>query len=673
MRKVLIGLMSAVLITLIACSNEEQVKPEDRLKEYVDYWLAKDFESMYAMISDTEKEEFVDRYQKIYGDLEVSELEIEYEVPQTEEDEELDLEEIDKMSFPLHVSMETIAGPISFDTNMEMVKEIKTVEDEEQMDWLVNWHPGFIFPELKDGGTIGITSTEPSRGQIFDRNNEGLAVNEEIYQMGIVPERFTDEEAEKEEIAEVLGISVEEIDQALSAGWVEPHLFVPLKIVPTLSENGLEEAVDSISAFTYRPTVGRIYPLGEAAAHLVGYIAPVTAEKLEDLDENIYSANDMIGNRGLEELFEDRLRGERGVQIYAEKEGADPVVLAEKDVKNGEDITLTIDATVQQETFQAFGDDAGTATAIHPTTGETLALVSSPSFDPNAFVYGLSNDQWKGWQDDPKQPLLNRFTATFAPGSAFKPITSTIGLENGTIDPAEGLTINGLTWQKDNWGNYSVRRVSESAGPVDLNDALVRSDNIYFAMQAINMGEEAFISGLKEFGFTEDVPFTYPIEASTISNDGTLNSEVLLADTSYGQGQLEMSGLHLATSFSIFLNDGNLIQPTLLLEEEKGQNWKERVISEENAAIIREALRGVVTDGTGGNAEVQGLAISGKTGTAELKQSLDEEGAAENGWFVGYPEDESLVIAMMVENIENQSAGSGYVAEKVGNVFAEIN
>lgn len=673
MRKVLIGLMSAVLITLIACSNEEQVKPEDRLKEYVDYWLAKDFESMYAMISDTEKEEFVDRYQKIYGDLEVSELEIEYEVPQTEEDEELDLEEIDKMSFPLHVSMETIAGPISFDTNMEMVKEIKTVEDEEQMDWLVNWHPGFIFPELKDGGTIGITSTEPSRGQIFDRNNEGLAVNEEIYQMGIVPERFTDEEAEKEEIAEVLGISVEEIDQALSADWVEPHLFVPLKIVPTLSENGLEEAVDSISAFTYRPTVGRIYPLGEAAAHLVGYIAPVTAEKLEDLDENIYSANDMIGNRGLEELFEDRLRGERGVQIYAEKEGADPVVLAEKDVKNGEDITLTIDATVQQETFQAFGDDAGTATAIHPTTGETLALVSSPSFDPNAFVYGLSNDQWKGWQDDPKQPLLNRFTATFAPGSAFKPITSTIGLENGTIDPAEGLTINGLTWQKDNWGNYSVRRVSESAGPVDLNDALVRSDNIYFAMQAINMGEEAFISGLKEFGFTEDVPFTYPIEASTISNDGTLNSEVLLADTSYGQGQLEMSGLHLATSFSIFLNDGNLIQPTLLLEEEKGQNWKERVISEENAAIIREALRGVVTDGTGGNAEVQGLAISGKTGTAELKQSLDEEGAAENGWFVGYPEDESLVIAMMVENIENQSAGSGYVAEKVGNVFAEIN
>src|SRR5699024_2535129 len=144
---------------------------------------------------------------------------------------------------------------------------------------LVNWHAGFIFPELEGGGEIGVNTTEPSRGQIYDRDRQGLAVNESIYEMGIVPERFTDAAAEKEEIAQLLDIRIEDIEQALSAGWVEPHLFVPLKVVPTISDNGLEEAVNSMEVFSYKTTVGRIYPLGEAAAHLVGYIAPVTAEK----------------------------------------------------------------------------------------------------------------------------------------------------------------------------------------------------------------------------------------------------------------------------------------------------------------------------------------------------------------------------------------------------------
>ncbi|WP_208587443.1 penicillin-binding transpeptidase domain-containing protein [Gracilibacillus suaedae] len=672
MKRLLIVLIS-LLAFLAACQEDEQVQPEDRLQEYVDYWMAEDFESMYQMVEeDTDKEEF-DRYPKIYEDLEVSELSVEYEVPD-EDEEEVDLEEIESMSFPLSVSMNTMAGPISFDTEIEMVKTIETVEGEEEIDWLVNWHPGFIFPELEDGGTVGINIVEPVRGEIYDRNREALAVNESIYELGVVEDWFTeDEEQEKEEIAEILDITVEDIDQALSADWVTPDVFVPLKVTPSISENGLEEALQSIEPFTKQTTTGRIYPLGEAAAHLVGYIAPITAEKLEEVDSNVYSESDLIGYRGLEELFEEELRGEEGVQIYVDKEDQEPIVIAETEMKDGETITLTIDAKVQQSIFDSLDGDAGTATAIDPSTGETLALVSSPAFDPHAFLYGLSGDQWNEWQEDPKNPLLNRFSATFAPGSSFKPITSAIGLENGSIDPNEGYTIEGLTWQKEGWGNYSVRRVSESNGPVDLRDALVRSDNIYFAMQALEMGEDAFVSGLEAFGIgEEEFPFTYPIEASSISSDGTLSEEVLLADTSYGQGQLEMSALQLATSYSIFQNDGNIVQPTLLMDEEDGQTWKEGVLSSENTDIIRDALRGVVTDGTGSEANVSGFGIAGKTGTAELKQSLDEEDAAENGWFVGYPEDGSVIIAMMVENIEDKSNGSGYVAEKVGNVFSEI-
>ncbi|MGN8647396.1 penicillin-binding transpeptidase domain-containing protein [Gracilibacillus sp. HCP3S3_G5_1] len=668
MKRLLIVFMSLVAF-LAACQEKEHVKPDERLQEYVDYWMAEDFESMYQMVlEEVDKEEF-DRYPKIYEDLKVTDLAIEFEA--TEEGEEVDLEEIESITFPLSVSMETMAGPVSFETEIEMVKAIEMIDDEEEIDWLVNWHPGFIFPELKEGGTIGVNRIQPDRGEIYDRNREGLAVNESVYELGIVMDWFVNEEQEKEEIAEALDITVEDIDNALSAGWVTPDVFVPLKVVPSI-QGELEEKLQSIESFTKQTTIGRLYPLGEAAAHLVGYIAPITAEKLEEVDSDLYSESDLIGYRGLEELFEEELRGEEGVVIYVDKEDQDPIVIAEKEVKDGETITLTIDAHVQESIFDSMEEDAGTAAAIDPATGETLALVSSPAFDPHAFLYGLSNDQWNEWQEDPKNPLLNRFTATFAPGSSFKPITSAIGLENGSIDPNEGFTIEGLTWQKDGWGNYSVRRVSESNGPVDLKDALVRSDNIYFAMQALEMGEDAFISGLEAFGIGEDFPFTYPIQSGSISSDGQLSEEVLLADTSYGQGQIEMSALQLATSYTVLLNDGNIVQPILLMNEETEQTWKEGLLSSNNADIIRDALRAVVTDGTGSPANVDGLGISGKTGTAELKQSLDEEGAAENGWFVGYPEDGSVIISMMVENIEDKSNGSGYVAEKVGNAFSEI-
>ncbi|WP_130859688.1 penicillin-binding transpeptidase domain-containing protein [Gracilibacillus phocaeensis] len=656
------------LVALVGCSNDDIAKPEDKLQEYVDLWNQQDFTEMYTMVPEDVEGEAFNRYEKIYQDVEVENLDVSFEAEVDEE--ERDLEEIESQVFPIQVSMDTFAGPISFETDVEMVKTTETIDGEEQIDWVVNWNPGLIFPELADGGEIGIDNIEATRGEIFDRNQEGLAINDEVYELGVQPGLFSDEAAEKETIAEALDISVDEIDQALSADWVTSDTFVPLKVFPSLGEN-LEEAIQSVEALTYQSTTGRVYPLGEAAAHLTGYIAPVTAEKLEELDSSIYSQNDLVGYRGLEELFEEELHGQNGVQIVVNKEGEDPIVLAEQEVQDGEDVQLTIDASRQQQIFESLGDDAGTAAAIDPTTGETLALVSSPAFDPHAFLYGLSNEQWEEWQNDEQNPLLNRFAATFAPGSAFKPVTSAIGLQNGSLDPNEGITINGLTWQKENWGDYSVRRVSESNGPVDLRDALVRSDNIYFAIQAIDMGAETFVEGLQQFGIGEDLPYTYPITSSTISADGSLDNEVLLADTSYGQGQIEMSALHLATSYSIFKNNGNMIQPTLLSDEEQGVNWKENLLSEDNVALMNDALRGVVTEGTGSPANIEEKTILGKTGTAELKQSLDEEGAAENGWFVGYPEDENLIVAMMVEHIENQNGGSGYVAEKVGRVLSE--
>ncbi|WP_404454353.1 penicillin-binding transpeptidase domain-containing protein [Virgibacillus necropolis] len=669
--KKIVFLMSMVLcILLVACSNDE-VSPNERFDTYVKNWHDNDFSKMYKMVADKSKseyptEEYVDRYKKLYKDLGVSDLKITYE--------KLDEKEVEaafekgKATYPFSVEMNTIAGPITFDYEAQLIQQ----GEEENKNWYVKWDPGFIFPAIKDGGDIAITTEKPRRGEILDRNRMPLAINDDVWEVGIVPGKLGDSpEAKKKEIADLLGIDVETINNKLNANWVSPDDFVPITKVPTTKEN-LEE-LWATGPVAGKKVTGRVYPYGESTAHLVGYIGKITAEELEKNDDGTYSANDMIGKRGLEQLYDKRLRGEQGIKIVAE--GQEDVVLAEKPVKDGENIMLTINAELQKKIYQSYDGEAGTTAAIDPKTGETLALVSSPAFDPNEFVFGISQSKLTKLQENPKQPLINKFSATFVPGSVIKPVTASIGLQSGAIDPNEGVEINGLTWSPGkSFGNYEIHRVSESDGPVDLKDALIRSDNIYFAMKTLEMGSETFVNGLQKFGFGEDIPFTYPIQTSTVSTDGKLKDKVLLANSGYGQGEMQISALHLAATYTPLLNSGNMIKPILLKDEKVSQVWKKDLITEDQAALLRESLRRVVTSakGTANGAQKADFPISGKTGTAELKKSKDVKSGQENGWFVAYPtESQDILIAMMIEHTEDKG-GSAYAVEKVTKILKEM-
>ncbi|WP_235791775.1 penicillin-binding transpeptidase domain-containing protein [Virgibacillus salidurans] len=672
MKKVIAFIAGILVVLLAACSGDEPT-PNERFATYVEQWNNQEFESMYEMISSDSTEayptsEYVDRYNKIYQDIGVSELNVTYE--------ELNEEELDTAmeegtaSLPFSVEMETIAGAINFDYEATLILE--SIGEEEEENWFVQWDPGFIFPEMKDGGEISIQTEAPTRGEILDRNQIPLAMNDIVYEVGIVPEELGENpEQAKEDIAELLHMTVDGIDSVLGADWVEPNLFVPLKEVPQTNEEVLNELWE-IPGVAGSEVTGRVYPAGEAAGHLVGNIRQVTADDLKEQESGEYDQNDMIGARGLELLYEDRLKGDKGIKIIVSNQDMEDVVLAEQPVEDGENITLTIDVNVQEEIYESFDGEAGTSAAIDPKSGETLALVSSPSFDPNDLLYDNSQELWDDLQNDEQSPLTNRFQATYAPGSVIKPVTAAIGLGSGSLDPNEGIEINGLTWNNgEGWGDYEVRRVSESDGPVDLNDALVRSDNIYFAMQAIEMGSETLINGFEQFGFAEDFPFEYPIETSTISADGTINDEVLLANTSYGQGEIEMSALHLATTYTPLLNEGNMIKPTLLTSEDTGQIWREGLVSPEDANLISEALRDVVTDGTAQEAQEADFPISGKTGTAELKLTADDEDGETNSWFVGYPtEEQDILISMMME--QTQDMESGYNVEVATDILMEL-
>lgn len=658
-----IGILFFLLIALLVAGCNKEPKPEDRFTGYVKEWNEQNFDKMYDYLSEeaqkkVSKKDFTDRYEKIYSDLELKDVKVDFKAP--EEVKEKD----GVVEFPFHVKMDSLAGEIAFDHTAVLKKE----ERDDTKNWFVNWDTTFIFPELEEGDKISLPTTPAKRGDIVDKNGAELAVTGKVTEIGIIPGEMGDDEEEIiKKVSDLLGLSEEKIKNELSASWVQPEHFVPLKKIPG-DDNKILEKATAIPSVNNRSVEARVYPLGEAAAHLIGYVGPITAEELKKAGGG-YQASDVIGKRGLEQVFEKKLKGENGVKIVINKKDGTEEVLAEKEVKDGEDVKLTIDAAVQNEIFNELKGEAGTAAALNPVSGETLALVSSPSFDPNVLSLGATAKDWERLDKDKKKPLLTRFKNGYAPGSVMKPITTAIALETGAVDWKKTYDIKGLSWQKDSsWGGYSVTRVSDTNGPVDLEKALVLSDNIYFARAALDLGKDKFVAGLKAFGFEEDIPdYAYPLEKSKI---GDIDSEIALADSAYGQGQIEMNILHLATAYTPLVNKGNMIKPFLVKDDKDSAVWKESVMSEKTAADIQNALLKVVEDpkGTAREARIEGRRIAGKTGTAELKVKQGEKGK-ENGFFVAYDKDKpDMLVAMMVEDVLGRG-GSKPAVDRVKKVF----
>ncbi|WP_245863993.1 penicillin-binding transpeptidase domain-containing protein [Fredinandcohnia onubensis] len=662
---IIVGFMLFIIV-LAACNKDPL--PQDAFKTFIANWEKHDFAKMYDQFStevkaEVNEKEFVERFGKIYGDINVRDLSVSFESPK----EDFEPNEKGEVTFTYDVSMETIAGPIEFSEKAILVLE----EKGERNEWFVKWKPSMFFPDMNEEDEIGLTISKPIRGEIVDRNGVVLAENGLVYEIGMVPQDLGEQkDSVIQEAAKMLQMSPDSIEKKLNASWVQPHFFVPIARL-SLSEQELATKVTQLNGVLSQKVNSRVYPFKEAAAHLVGFVGTVTAENLEKLEGKGYGQNDVVGKKGLEMVYEDQLRGEKGASVFIKRaDNESKVTLAEKPAIDGETIQLTIDINVQLAAYEQFNGKAGAAAAIHPLTGEALALVSSPSFDPNDYV--LSKEKTKIYDEDPLKPLINRFGATYAPGSTFKPITAGIALGNQVITPETTIDVKGKDWQKDNsWGGYHVTRVTDPGQPVNLRDAFVFSDNIYFAQAALEIGGDLFESELTKYGFGEPFPFEYPLYESQISNEG-LKKEILLADTGYGQGELQMSPVHLAIAYTPLLNNGNLLKPSLLLDKEDGNYvWKENVVTQENARLIINNLVQVIEDanGTGRDAKIDGLPLAGKTGTAELKASEEEDGQ-ENGLFVAFnTENPQLLVAMIMENVEN---GSHDVTTKVKAIFEKV-
>jgi penicillin-binding protein 3 len=668
---IITSLLVLMSIMLSSCKKEES--PKDAFESFKAAWEKQEFNAMYQMFSQDIKGKYTEelstkRYEKIYSSIEAADIKISPQYP------EKFVEAKDKtIRFPFSLSMKTSVGDINV-SGYEAVLVKEKVEKENH--WKIIWSEKMIFPEMKEGDGVRISIQEAVRGELYDRNGKPLAINGELTIIGVDPGKFNDgKQANVKAMAEILDMKQSDIENKLKSA-TKPGIFYPVVTV-------LRDDTDKIRQLTSLPgvlgqrTKGRVYPGGEAFGSLIGYADAITAEELEKYKGKGYSQHNRIGKAGLEQVYEERLRGQSGGEIYiTEKQDGKDVkksTVIQKEALPGENIKLAVDFDVQKKIYEEMKGEGGAAAALNPQNGEVLALVSSPSYDSNIYTTYKTETLKAKWEKGTKKVNQNRFNNSYAPGSTFKLITAAIGLKNGSLKPDETLDIKGETWQADkSWGGYSVRRVKDPGRPVNLTDALVFSDNIYFAKEALEIGKDKFAEEAKAFGLGEDLPFDYPTSKSQIANGEKIGSDVLLANTGYGQGEVMMSPLHVGLVYGSLLSKGDIMAPVLELKDDaEPKVWKEKAIAEEHTKVLLDGLTQVVENksGTAHEAKISGVTLAGKTGTAELKKNAEDKNAHELGWFVALNRDsKNFVVAMMIEDVEDKR-GSHYVVPMVKNVM----
>ncbi|WP_239739819.1 PBP2a family beta-lactam-resistant peptidoglycan transpeptidase MecA1 [Mammaliicoccus sp. P-M59] len=607
--------------------------------------------STYQSKNDNGEVEMTDRPIKIYDSLGVKDINI--------KDRDIKKVSKDKKQVTAKYELQTNYGKINRDVKLNFIKEDK--------DWKLDWNQSVIIPGMKKNQSINIEPLKSERGKILDRNNVELATTGTAHEVGIVPNNVSTNDYKA--IAEKLDLSESYIKQQTEQDWVKDDTFVPLKTVQNMNQD-TKNFVEKYH-LTTQETESRQYPLEEATTHLLGYVGPINSEELKQKAFKGYKKDAIVGKKGIEKLYDKELQNKDGYRVTIIDDNNKVIdTLIKKKKKDGKDIKLTIDARVQKSIYNNMKDDYGSGTAIHPQTGELLALVSTPSYDVYPFMNGMSDEDYKKLTEDDKEPLLNKFQITTSPGSTQKILTAMIGLNNKTLDDKTSYKINGKGWQKDkSWGDYNVTRYEVVNGDIDLKQAIESSDNIFFARVALELGSKKFEEGMKRLGVGEDIPSDYPFYNAQISNKN-LDNEILLADSGYGQGEILINPVQILSIYSALENKGNVNAPHVL-KDTKNKVWKKNIISQENIKLLTDGMQQVVNKTHREDIYRSYANLVGKSGTAELKMKQGETGQ-QIGWFISYDKDNpNMMMAINVKDVQDKGMAS-YNAEISGKVYDDL-
>ncbi len=646
-KPLLIGIIVVLVLAIsggsyyMAHKNAEQ-KATQKAKQFIQILTQQQFDQLPSVVSNQSlqkahytKQTFIDKYTNIFNGIGAENLKA----------SDLKISKIKNGQFQFSYKLNLATGLGKLPTLSYKGKLIK-----QGKDYVIDWQPNLIFPHMEATDKISYTEDDVVRGKILDKNGSALATNAEFHQAGIIPKELgkgTERTENINAIAQQFHISVKEIEAKLDQKWVKEDLFVPLKVVE-------DDQIKKMTAVQYQAVDIRYYPLGKAASAMIGYTGKVTAEDLKK--DKTLSADANIGKSGLERAYDKELRGKNGGKIsLIDQNGKVKEVLLEAYREDGKDLQLTIDANTQVKAYNALDNATGATVIMQPKTGELSALVSKPSYDPNLMIRGISQKEYDAYLNDERKPFANRFTQRYAPGSTLKTVTASVALDAGTLTTDKTRTISGLKWQKDkSWGNYYITRVS-NVPKVNLETAFIYSDNIFFAQTGLEMGEKILRKGFNQFIFGEKLDLPFSMEPAQISNKTSFKSQILLADTAYGQGQVLMSPIQQAITYSAFANNGKIIYGHLLANE---KTKAKDAVSSKSAEIVHQAMTQVIQNPNGTAHILNGISstLAAKTGTAELKQTQGTKGQ-ENSFIVAFDTKKSQEFLVLSVVEDHQKIG----------------
>lgn len=535
---------------------------------------------------------------------------------------------------------------------------------------------GDYFHTLAEQNRIRLITVTAPRGTFYDRNGAPLVNNRPGFSVSLMPIDGPVSQEVIAKLADILKVKPEEITGKVKK---EENPLNPVIVKNDVGQDivaKIEERKSDLPGVVLAIQAVRSYIYNDLGAHIFGYVGEINDSELEKGKADGYKSGDILGKSGLEQVYDKTLRGvDGGEQVEVDVTGRPIQRLGRKEPVPGNDLWLTIDYRVQKATEEVMDRQltylqnklgnskakAGAAVAINPKTGEVLAMVSRPAFNPNLFNGGISEKDWKVINDNPFNPMQNRVIAgEYPPGSTFKIVTGTAALELGKVTPEEKILDTGKHWIIPK-GNA----MNEALGLIDFREALSKSDNVYFYEMGNRLGIDNLEKYARMFGLGEYTGIKLPGESNGLVANKKYKMKVYeedwylseTFDAAIGQGFQLATPLQVANVMAQIANGGHRYRPYLVskIASPDGKTMQvfqpEEVgtvnISAKTLNLIRGALRDVALPGGTASAVFNGfpVQIAGKTGTAENPHGDD------HGWFVAYApfDDPQIVVAVLIE------------------------
>lgn len=530
-------------------------------------------------------------------------------------------------------------------------------------------YQGEYYAGLADGNRIRIVPSMAPRGTFYDRNGELLVTNRPGFSVSLLPLTAPISDDVIDRLSDLLKVPTDEIKTKIAGHSGFKPIRIKTDVTPDIVSI-IEEQKSQYPGVVIEVTPIRDYILKQEGAHTFGYVSEINDTELEKMKDEGYKSGDIIGKFGLEKVYDKELRGENGgQQVEVDVSGKPVQILGRKEPVPGDDLELTIDINLQQaaekavdEQLTQIGAHAAAAVVMNPQTGEILAMVSRPAFDPNLFAHGISSKDWNQLNNNPYYPMDNKtITGEYPPGSTFKIVTGTAALTEGVVTPDEQIFDSGHHWIIPK-GNAD----GEALGWLNFRTALAHSDNVYFYEMGNRLGIDRLEKYARMFGLGAKTGIDLPYEATG-----------LVANRRYKEKNFDDGEWYLSETFDAAIGQGfNLVTPlqaAMVMGEiaADGKRYKPHVVNriiapdgsvvkdfqpellsqldvpEEDIKLVQDGLHDVTKYGTAASS-FRGFTvdIAGKTGTAENSQGRD------HGWFVAYGpfDNPNIVVAVIVEN-----------------------